>query len=156
MAKFSIQGLDSSSEVILLSAMAIAAAVHPNSRFPQPALYISRRREPSVHSFTSIVAVHGLDGEPNKTWTDPKTKAFWIKDFLPQDVPDARILNFGYNASAAFGNTTAEVIDHAKDLLSSLLDKREEEMERRRPLIFIAHSLGGIIVKQGSSCVGSY
>jgi len=95
-----------------------------------------------------IVAVHGLDGEPTKTWTDPKTKAFWIKDYLPQDIPDARILNFGYNARAAFGNTTAQVIDHAKDLLSSLLDKREEEIERRRPLIFIAHSLGGIIVKQ--------
>jgi hypothetical protein len=81
--------------------------------------------------FASIVAVHGLDGEPTKTWTDPKTKAFWIKDYLPQDVPDARILNFGYNARAAFGNTTAEVIDHAKDLLSSLLDKREEEMVSR-------------------------
>jgi hypothetical protein len=35
-------------------------------------------------------------------------------------------LNFGYNANAAFGNTTAEIIDHAKDLLSSLIDKREE------------------------------
>jgi len=35
-------------------------------------------------------------------------------------------LSFGYNADTAFGNTTAEIIDHAKDLLSSLIDKREE------------------------------
>jgi predicted alpha/beta hydrolase family esterase len=58
------------------------------------------------------------------------------------------VLAFGYNANAAFGNTTADVVDHAKDLLGSLIDKREEENETRRQIIFIAHSLGGIVVKQ--------
>jgi hypothetical protein len=36
-------------------------------------------------------------------------------------------MSFGYNASAAFGNTTANITDHAKDLLTCLIDKREEE-----------------------------
>ncbi len=36
-------------------------------------------------------------------------------------------MTFGYNAHAAFGNTTADIIDHAKSLLSSLVDKREED-----------------------------
>jgi hypothetical protein len=49
-----------------------------------------------------------------------------LKDFLPQQIPDARIMTFGYNADAAFGQSTAEVIDQAKSLLSSLVDKREE------------------------------
>ena len=31
----------------------------------------------------------------------------------------------GYNADAVFGNTIAEIIDYAKILLSSLIDKRE-------------------------------
>ena len=57
-------------------------------------------------------------------------------------------MSFGYDAISAFGNTTAGVIDHAKDLLASLIDTREEESERLRPIIFIAHSLGGIVVKQ--------
>jgi len=35
-------------------------------------------------------------------------------------------MTFGYNADAAFGQAMAEVIDHAKSLLSSLVDKREE------------------------------
>ena len=35
-------------------------------------------------------------------------------------------MTFGYNADVAFGNTTADVVDHAKDLLSSLIDRREE------------------------------
>jgi hypothetical protein len=34
-------------------------------------------------------------------------------------------MTYGYNASVAFGNTTADIIDHAKGLLSSLIDKRE-------------------------------
>ncbi|TVY12820.1 Protein SERAC1, partial [Lachnellula arida] len=73
--------------------------------------------------------------------------AFWPEDFLPYDIPEARVLTFGYNSNAAFGNTTADIIDHAKDLLGSLIDKREEENETRRQIIFIAHSLGGIIIK---------
>ena len=56
-------------------------------------------------------------------------------------------MTFGYNADAAFGNITADIVDHAKDLLGSLIDKREEEDEKGRPIIFIAHSLGGIVVK---------
>jgi hypothetical protein len=36
-------------------------------------------------------------------------------------------MTFGYNADAAFGNTTSDIIDHAKDLLSCLVDKREED-----------------------------
>jgi hypothetical protein len=36
-------------------------------------------------------------------------------------------MSFGYNASAAFGNTTATITDHAKGLLACLIDKREEE-----------------------------
>ncbi|KAK5054617.1 hypothetical protein LTR84_001508 [Exophiala bonariae] len=73
-----------------------------------------------------IVAVHGLNGDAVNTWTHPKSKAFWLRDFLPNKVPDARILTFGYNAAAAFGHSTAEIIDHAKSLLISLIDKREE------------------------------
>ncbi|KAK5202699.1 hypothetical protein LTR47_011671 [Exophiala xenobiotica] len=77
-------------------------------------------------SAIDIVAVHGLGGDAINTWTDPKSEAFWLRDFLPQQIPDARIMTFGYNADAAFGQSTAEIIDHAKSLLASLVDKREE------------------------------
>ena len=72
------------------------------------------------------MAVHGLGGDAIDTWIHPKSNAFWLKDFLPKQIPDARILSFGYNAAAAFSESTAEVIDHAKSLLASLVDKREE------------------------------
>ena len=74
-----------------------------------------------------IVAVHGLNGDPTNTWTDAKTKAFWLEDFLHRDVKGARIMTFGYNADIAFGNTTASIKDHAMDLLGCLVDEREDD-----------------------------
>ena len=43
-------------------------------------------------------------------------------------------MTFGYNADAAFGKTIAEIVDHAKGLLSSLVDRREENDVRYRNL----------------------
>lgn len=80
----------------------------------------------------SLVAVHGLNGDPIKTWTHPKTGACWLKDFFPQDVPGARIFTFGYNADACFGNTTADILVYAKDLLSSLIDEREDDQVSKK------------------------
>lgn len=72
------------------------------------------------------MAVHGLGGDLIETWTHPKSRAFWFKDFLPRQIPDARIMTFGYNAAATFEKSTSDVIDHAKSLPSSLVDRREE------------------------------
>lgn len=105
-------------------------------------------QESALFPAIDIVAVHGLGGDAFATWTHAKSKKFWLRDFLRQQIPDARIMTFGYNADAAFGQSTAEIIDHAKSLLASLVDKREEADEIHRPLMFIAHSLGGIVVKQ--------
>ncbi|CAD6592657.1 MAG: hypothetical protein ASARMPRED_006495 [Alectoria sarmentosa] len=95
-----------------------------------------------------IVAVHGLNGDPTNTWKHSANNHFWLQDSLPLDVKGARVMTYGYNADVAFGNTTADVWDHAKSLLGSLIDERETDDESKRPIIFIAHSLGGIIVKQ--------
>ena len=73
----------------------------------------------------SIVAVHGLNGDPVNTWKHPKTTHFWLQDSLPHDIKGARILNYGYNADVVFGNSTANIWDHAKSLLGSLIDERE-------------------------------
>ena len=39
-------------------------------------------------------------------------------------------MTYGYNADVVFGNTTADVWDHAKSLLGSLIDERESEEVR--------------------------
>lgn len=71
----------------------------------------------------SIVAVHGLDPLGRKlhaeaTWT--AGNALWLQDFLPQRLPNARILLFDYNANVAFQTSTAGVLEQAESLLNQL------------------------------------
>ncbi|KAF4343770.1 ankyrin repeat [Fusarium beomiforme] len=92
-----------------------------------------------------IVAVHGLNGKAFKTWT--QDGKLWLADFLPQDIPYARIFTFGYDSRIAFTGSASRVDDHARNLLERLMAKRRYFSEKR-PLIFICHSLGGIVVKR--------
>ena len=71
---------------------------------------------------SSIVAVHGLGGHPYKTWTEGQK--LWLRDFLPNAVPEARVFTFGYNSSIAFGGTASRIDDFARTLLERLLQKR--------------------------------
>ncbi|CAM1508710.1 Fc.00g055580.m01.CDS01 [Cosmosporella sp. VM-42] len=95
-----------------------------------------------------IVAVHGLNGHREKTWT-AKNGIYWLRDLLPDDVPRARILSWGFDANthAASGTSGLFLYDHAQTLVSELSRKRKLTNSSQRPIIFIAHSLGGIVVK---------
>jgi hypothetical protein len=77
----------------------------------------------------------------------------WLRDLLPQKVPNARVMTFGYNADIIANTSIAGIRDNARKLLSTLRDKREDddENDNGRPIVFIAHSLGGIIIKQVSN-----
>ncbi|KAL8977206.1 MAG: hypothetical protein Q9205_006941 [Flavoplaca limonia] len=77
------------------------------------------------------------------------TTVFWPRDLLPNVVHDARILTWGYDADIdGFGSASQSTIhQHAGSLLSDLADQREISESYRRPILFVVHSLGGIIVK---------
>jgi triacylglycerol esterase/lipase EstA (alpha/beta hydrolase family) len=97
----------------------------------------------------SIVAVHGLNTTNTKNHAEAAWTAkdkLWLRDFLPTALPHARVLLFGYNANVAFETSIAGVREQATDLLNQLDGKREDSKDR--PIIFIAHSLGGIVVKR--------
>ena len=76
---------------------------------------------------------------------------FWPQDLLPKDVPNCRIFTWGYNVDTPYLRTsvsTATISDHSRGLLSDLAGYRTSEEEESRPIIFIAHSLGGVVVKE--------
>ena len=74
----------------------------------------------------------------------------WPRDLVPITVPNARVLTYGYDThirhwlGAPVSKST--VYDIAWDFLVSLEAARRPEPSR--PLLFIAHSLGGIVVKE--------
>lgn len=77
-----------------------------------------------------------------------RNKVFWPKDLLPIQYPNARVLVYGYdsNVSKFMSGPTNEnsIHSHGKDLLFSLAASRKLDSR----LILIAHSLGGIVVKE--------
>ncbi|CCA66627.1 related to tetratricopeptide repeat domain protein-Neosartorya fischeri [Serendipita indica DSM 11827] len=93
-----------------------------------------------------IVAIHGLQGHRESTWTTEKGVC-WLRDFLPFDLPNARVLTYGYDADTRSREcvSTQTMRRHAETFAQALLRNRKEAP--RRPIIFIAYDLGGIILK---------
>ncbi len=109
---------------------------------------IAKPHDPDV----DIVFVHGLnprglDTHAHQTWTDDKN-FFWPRDLLPQELPLARILLFSYNSSIVSNASSANLASHAAMLCERLKNFRLKEEEVHRPLLFVAHSLGGLLIKQ--------
>ena len=76
-------------------------------------------------------------------------KIFWPEDLLKVDFPKARIMTFGYDTKITQGYQAANqgnIFSHARNLLYDLEAKRRQAPNR--DLIFVAHSLGGILVKE--------
>ena len=99
-----------------------------------------------------IVAIHGLNGHHERTWTAaaPATGVAvnWLKDLLPIEVTSARIMSFSYNSTVQFSKSTADISTYADQLLEHLLAARSKGSESSRPILFICHSLGGIVFKE--------
>ncbi|KAI9858055.1 MAG: hypothetical protein M1813_007867 [Trichoglossum hirsutum] len=95
-----------------------------------------------------VVVVHGLNGHAQKSFTHPKTGVYWPRDLLPEQVPAARVLTYGYNAGMRNISDGQNVLDIATQLVVSLKDYRREKAEMHRDIVFVCHSLGGIIVKK--------
>ncbi|KAI2626845.1 TPR-like protein [Xylaria nigripes] len=122
----------------------------------EPGLYViyDSDKDGPVHEVAEIdiVAVHGLNfknspDHARDTWTADDNGSLWLKDFLPGELTKrARVMLFSYNSSPVMGAAALKLDDHAKSLLRWLHTERQNEP--RRPLIFICHGLGGLVVKE--------
>ena len=77
-----------------------------------------------------IVAVHGLTGHYERTWIDQPSGRLWLRDFLPFDIPGARIYSFSYDARI-FTDTVMTIGDYGLKLLGSLCCERLADEVRR-------------------------
>ncbi|KAL2835613.1 hypothetical protein BJY01DRAFT_258990 [Aspergillus pseudoustus] len=107
----------------------------------------------SPNPLVDIVFVHGLNGHPHRTWTSTKTGAFWPVDLLPEvlDQNRVRILTYGYNANVTSftdGASKDRILNHSETLAAQLAANRTIKKCTDRPIIFVCHSLGGLVVKR--------
>jgi ankyrin repeat domain-containing protein 50 len=78
---------------------------------------------------------------------------FWPEDFLPSDFKNARIATYGYDSKIThwFGGPANQntIFDHGETLLNDLKRfRRSSNNTLERPIIFIVHSLGRLILKE--------
>ncbi|KAG4443311.1 hypothetical protein IFR05_001180 [Cadophora sp. M221] len=94
-----------------------------------------------------VVFVHGLSGDYRTTWQCGDD--FWPR-WISTDIPQSRVLLFGYNTHIWSDPNFGAVNDTARNL-ARLLTKSRIEGQSGRPIIWITHSMGGFLVK--AACV---
>lgn len=77
-----------------------------------------------------IIFVHGLRGDSRNTWT--LRNVFWPKDLLSNDLPESRIMSWGYDSSVANqkgSSSQNSIFGHATNLLRDISIERKTSEE---------------------------
>ncbi|MCJ1309721.1 hypothetical protein MMC25_003381 [Agyrium rufum] len=129
-----------------VNASAAAAPADVVTGIARESIGLIELSSPGADATVDVVAVHGLQGDAYETW-EHDNGSLWLRDFLPQDLPLARIMTFGYDSTVAFSKSVAKIEDKALGLLNRISSKRLNDGSPK-PIVFICHSLGGILVKK--------
>ena len=129
----------------------------------KPPCLICQARQRSQHEFrlavasqlmkvtttgTDIIAIHGTNGHAHYTWTvDGNDGLLWLRDFLPREIPGSRVYSFGYDSRALFSKTNWDLTSFSRSFLAQLVAARRGQL-RHRSLVFLCHSMGGLVLKQ--------
>jgi len=84
------------------------------------------------------VFVHGIRGDPEKTWKAKRSGTFWPETILPKEIPEARVLTWGYDAGvfSLTGSVSSNGLDnHAQNFLSALASCRNGADEVSAPFL---------------------
>ncbi|KAI9702306.1 MAG: hypothetical protein M1836_000785 [Candelina mexicana] len=112
----------------------------------------SRTGEPTA----DFVVVHGLNGHPWTSFVSPTSvengteEYMWLRDTLPEYLEERsiypRIMTYGWNANVWVDPADQTTSEAAMSLVQHI--DSERPLDSNRPLFFIGHSLGGIVIKQ--------
>ncbi|OBT69998.1 hypothetical protein VE03_00646 [Pseudogymnoascus sp. 23342-1-I1] len=99
-----------------------------------------------------IIAISGLGGHAFGSFKARGGQHMWLCDSLPRDLPGAQIMIYGYNTQLHGSTSFQDIESLASTFRASIAAQRTPDLTsdkpRTVPLIFIAHSLGGLIIKE--------
>jgi hypothetical protein len=114
-----------------------------------------------------VVAVNDVGCHPFNSWISHDTGNMWLKDFLSNDITGIRIMIYG----CQYGGETTDIdfLTHRKHFLQTLANGRQTvpvcilphsvresprrlidtlRNQKKRPIIFIGHGVGGTLILQ--------
>ncbi|KAF5576704.1 calcium-independent phospholipase [Fusarium pseudoanthophilum] len=90
-----------------------------------------------------IIALHGLGGDWNRTWSS--FGYCWLKHALVPKFPSCRILSLNYPDMLSILSAHPPDIN---GLIHDIIRDRRQENRSKSPIIFLGHSFGGTLLKQ--------
>ncbi|KAF7118670.1 hypothetical protein CNMCM5793_008208 [Aspergillus hiratsukae] len=113
-----------------------------------------------------VIAISGLGGHAFGSFKERSGHFMWLRDALPLDFPNARILIYGYDTGLVRSSSFQNLTDLGRGLQADMKSIRVispcitrlkfapyglysgQEPNQSRPILFIGHSLGGLVIKE--------
>lgn len=98
--------------------------------------------------FGSCIAISGLASHPFGSWQprDSNKTFMWIRDGLPNNLPGVRTIIYGYDTNLPESQSFQDVEDIARGFNDELRTYGWNS-PFAKPVAFLAHSLGGLVLK---------
>ena len=71
-----------------------------------------------------IIAVHGLGGSPVRSWVDSSSQTMWLREMLQVDVPNTRVMSYGYRTEEVLRGKNFTLYSLANDFIEIIMDAR--------------------------------
>lgn len=115
--------------------------------------YGSKEETPGPYRHTIRRGLFGRRrNDPPPSRSKPKSSVYWPEDLLPKDHDNVRIITYGYDSriSHLFNSPAYQlnISQHGEALLNRVSGERVGSKCRGRPIIFVAHNVGGLLVKE--------
>ncbi|KAL7931345.1 hypothetical protein V8C35DRAFT_323772 [Trichoderma chlorosporum] len=101
-----------------------------------------------------IIAISGLGSHPFGSWKARNGTFMWLRDEVAKKFQRARVLIWGYDTSLVNSTSFQDIGDIAQRLSYDIHAMRngrlvsDPNISIPTPIVFIAHSLGGLVVKE--------
>lgn len=79
----------------------------------------------------------------------------WLRDGLPKDLPGIRTVIYGYDSQVAGSSSFQRIYDLSRNLVNDLTSFGFGT-SASTPIVFVAHSLGGLILKESLVGLAAY